>query len=55
MGTADGNSAMVAKFTADALVVLHFGFILFVVLGGLLVAVWHASPGFIYLAQPGAF
>ncbi|OHB79136.1 MAG: hypothetical protein A2W31_15185 [Planctomycetes bacterium RBG_16_64_10] len=37
---ADGNSALVARFVADALVVLHLGFILFVVLGGLLVLPW---------------
>jgi drug/metabolite transporter superfamily protein YnfA len=32
---------MIAKFAADAVVLIHFLFILFVVLGGLLVLKWH--------------
>jgi hypothetical protein len=31
---------MIAKFTADLLVVVHFAFILFVIFGGLLVLKW---------------
>lgn len=42
---------MIDRIAADALLILHLGFVLFALFGGLLVA-W--KPGFIYLHLPAA-